>query len=101
MAQEKQNITGTGAQSAVRHKGGPAVLSLSGTWSGTTTTIEINLDEEGGSDNWTDVEDLDGPISWTDDKNIAIRHCPNCAFRVTTTGGTGIDLDFIVRTGQY
>ena len=96
-----QTITTAAAQLGLHHAGGPAVLSLSGTFGGTTATFQVNLDPAGGADHWVPLEDLDGVISITEAKAFSTEELPECQIRCTTTNGTGIDLLFVVRVGKY
>jgi hypothetical protein len=98
----KSNITTVATQAPRLHLGGPAVISITGTWGGTTVTFEVNLDSsDGASDNWAALEDSDGAISLTANKAFATEPLPQCSIRAITTGGSGIDLDLIIRVGKY
>lgn len=95
----------TGAPSVsdgLHHAGGPAVISLSGaSFGGTTGTFQANFDPAGDADNWVPINDIDGEVSLTENGAFSTQELPECQIRCTTTGGSAIDLLFIVRVGKY
>ena len=97
-----QDITTAATQEPIKFPGGPAILSITGTFGGTTATFEIDtVDGDSASDHWSAIEDLDGPVSLTENGSISLQPLPRCSIRCVTTGGSGIDLKFAVRTGRY
>ena len=97
-----QEINTSATQEPIKFPGGPAILSLTGDYGGTSATFEIDAVEGSPtSDHWSAIEDLDGPVTLTENGNVSLQPLPRCSIRCITTGGSSINLKFAVRTGRY
>lgn len=66
---------------------------ISGTWGGATAVFEGSVDGE----NWLTLNDIEGsPLSFTEDSKFKVILENPLFIRVSTSGGTGTDLDAVI-----
>lgn len=93
---KKLSINAAGTTNWFYHPGGAANFSITGTFGGTTVTIERSLDATTppGSETWSQIRDAFGPFSATEDYNNNTAPLAPCWIRVVASGGTP-SLNFI------
>jgi hypothetical protein len=66
---------------------------ISGTWGSATAVVEGSVDGE----NWITLNDIEGnPLSFTEDSKFKVILENPLFIRVSTSGGTGTDLDAVI-----